>query len=156
MPELPDAAERSRWLRETIALAGRCPPSDTAFAVGAVIVDADGQPLATGYSREADPVEHAEEAALRKLPPADPRLRTATLYSSLEPCGERASRPLTCAELIIAAGIPRVVYAWREPPLFVERAGAARLTAAGVHVVEHPELAAPAREINRDLLDGRS
>ncbi|KAB8168879.1 dCMP deaminase [Streptomyces sp. 3MP-14] len=154
VPELPPLDEQLRRLGQTVDLARRCPPSPTAFAVGAVIVAADGTELATGYSRETHPTDHAEEAALAKLAPGDPRLATAVLYSSLEPCGERASRPTTCAELIIAAGIPTVVYAWREPPLFVARAGAARLSAAGVTVVERPELAAEAREVNRNLLDG--
>ena len=53
----------------------QCPPSQTAFSVGAVVVAADGTELARGYSREGgDPVSHAEEAALAKLDPADPRL----------------------------------------------------------------------------------
>ena len=139
------------WLRETIALSRRCRPSQTAFSVGAVIVAADGTPLATGYSREADPRDHAEEAALGKLARGDPRLAGATLYSSLEPCGVRASRPRPCAELIIAARIPRVVYAWREPPLLATGGGADMLRAAGVSVTEVPELAAEARQVNAHL-----
>jgi diaminohydroxyphosphoribosylaminopyrimidine deaminase / 5-amino-6-(5-phosphoribosylamino)uracil reductase len=118
-----------------------------------VIVGADGELLSEGYSRETDEKVHAEESALAKLPAGDPRLRTATVYSSLEPCGERASRPRTCAQLIIAAGVPRVVLAWREPDLFVTGCqGTALLTAAGVEVVELPELAAAARAVNAHLL----
>ena len=67
--------------------------------------------------------------------------RGTTLYSSLEPCSARASRPRTCTELILAAGIGRVVFAWREPAIFVEGRGAELLHAAGVEVVELPELA---------------
>lgn len=141
------------WLARAVELSLRCPPSETAFSVGAVVVVADGEVLAEGYSREADPHDHAEEAALAKLPAGDPRLRTATVYSSLEPCGERASRPRTCAELIVAAGVPRVVVAWREPDLFVTACqGTALLEAAGVEVVELPELAEEARAVNRHLL----
>jgi len=139
------------WLRETIDLSRRSPPSRTAFSVGAVIVGADGTPLATGFSREADPRDHAEEAALGKLPPGDRRLGGATLYSSLEPCGARASRPRPCAELIIASGLRRVVYAWREPPLLATGGGADILRAAGVSVTEVPELAPKAREVNAHL-----
>ena len=51
------------------------------------------------------------------------------------------SRPRTCSELIIAGGIPRVVFALREPPTFVDGRGAERLAEAGVEVVELPELA---------------
>ena len=110
------------WLAQAIELSRRCPPSRSAFAVGAVIVAADGSVLATGYSREGSPHDHAEEAALAKLASADPPGGTAgsglaqggvagselaqrgaagpglglpgvTLYSSLEPCASRASRP---------------------------------------------------------------
>jgi 5-amino-6-(5-phosphoribosylamino)uracil reductase len=140
------------WLRRAVELSRNCPPSSTAFAVGAIVVDADGDELARGYSRESGGTEHAEESALAKLDPDDPRLRGATVYSSLEPCGRRASRPRTCTELILAAGIPRVVFALREPPTFVDGQGAEQLTAAGVEVVELPGLAGAAREVNRALL----
>lgn len=137
------------WLAAAVAEAWRCPASERAFSVGAIIV-AGGTELARGHSRESDAHVHAEEAALGKLsqPPSG-----STIYSSLEPCGARASRPRTCAELIIAAGIRRVVFAWREPPIFVAGGGGERLAAAGVTVLEVPELADAARAPNRHLLD---
>jgi pyrimidine deaminase RibD-like protein len=61
---------------------------------------------------------------------------SATLYSSIEPCGERASRPFTCTQLILNAAIPRVVYGLPEPPTFVHAQGAKLLTEAGVEVIE--------------------
>lgn len=140
-----------RWLREAIGLSRHCPPSRSAFSVGAIIVGADGTPLATGYSRERDLRDHAEEVALAKIAPGDPRLARATLYSSLEPCGVRNSRPRPCADLIIAAGIPRVVYAWHEPPILAAGGGAEMLTVAGVSVIEIPELADEARATNTHL-----
>ncbi|MEU2228146.1 dihydrofolate reductase family protein [Streptomyces sp. NPDC018347] len=147
------AADRG-WLRTACELAALCPPSKTAFSVGAVVVAADGTELARGHSREGgDPVVHAEEAALAKTDPADPRLAGATVYSSLEPCARRASRPAPCAELILRAGVRRVVTAWREPDTFVSAAdGAGVLAAAGARVVVLPELAALAREPNAHLL----
>jgi diaminohydroxyphosphoribosylaminopyrimidine deaminase/5-amino-6-(5-phosphoribosylamino)uracil reductase len=206
-PGRPDAD--LGWLREAIELSARCPPSRSAFSVGAVLVSADGRVIATGYSRERDPADHAEEVALAKAGAADqatmvpgraaggadraaggadraaggadraaggadraaggadraaggasqaaggPDLLTgATLYSSLEPCLRRASRPRPCAELIAAAGIRRVAVAWLEPPLFVPGGGAAWLRHAGVTVVEFPELAAAARAVNAHLLAG--
>lgn len=138
------------WLRAAVQLSEVCPPSHTAFSVGCVIVS-DGSPVAEGYSRQHHPHEHAEEAALDGVAPGDPRLAGATMYTSLEPCGARASRPRPCAELIIAAGIGRVVFAWAEPPLFVAASGAQRLRAAGVTVVEIPELAEAARAANQHL-----
>jgi diaminohydroxyphosphoribosylaminopyrimidine deaminase/5-amino-6-(5-phosphoribosylamino)uracil reductase len=70
----------------------------------------------------------------------------------MEPCSARASRPRSCTQLILAAGISRVVFAWREPSIFVEGRGAELLTAGGVEVVELPELAAAVREVNQHLL----
>jgi len=124
--------------------------------VGAVLVGADGAVLSDGYSRELDPADHAEEIALAKigLPSSETvtGLASATLYSSLEPCAARTSRPTPCADLIIASGIGRVVIAWREPPIFVPGGGARRLRAAGIAVTTLPELAASARAVNAHLL----
>jgi diaminohydroxyphosphoribosylaminopyrimidine deaminase/5-amino-6-(5-phosphoribosylamino)uracil reductase len=145
------AADRS-WLDEAIRLSRCCPPSATAFAVGAVVVAGDGSLLATGYSREGSPHDHAEETALAKLDPADPRLGGATLYSSLEPCRFRASRPRSCADLIIEAGLRRVVIAWREPPVFAPGGGAALLASAGITVLEIADLGPRARAVNAALL----
>ena len=139
-----------RFLRWAVELSRQCPPSDSAFSVGAVIVGEDGEVLATGFSREQEDHDHAEEVALRKLGP-DLRLRHATLYSSLVPCGARASRPATCVQHIVAAGIPKVVFAWREPPVFTGGEGADQLRAAGVTVTEVPELAARAQSVNAHL-----
>ncbi|WP_280476367.1 dihydrofolate reductase family protein [Nocardia farcinica] len=147
------AVERDRrFLRRAIELAHASPPSPTAFSVGAVIV-ADGAEIATGYSRETDPKVHAEEAALNKLDPRDPRLSRATIYSTLEPCSQRATagRP-PCTDRILAAGIPRVVIAWREPSTFVVNCvGVEKLREHGVDVVELPELAEAATAMNRHL-----
>jgi diaminohydroxyphosphoribosylaminopyrimidine deaminase / 5-amino-6-(5-phosphoribosylamino)uracil reductase len=149
------------WLRAAIELSERCPPSPTAFSV-----------LSAGYSRELDPADHAEEVALAKIgwpqtadvPQAGDLLLAgdlaqggglagATMYSSLEPCAARASRPTPCADLIIASGIGRVVIAWREPPIFVPGGGAVRLRKAGLAVTVMPELAAAARAVNAHLLE---
>jgi riboflavin-specific deaminase-like protein len=140
-----------RFLAWAVELSRQCPPSTAAFSVGAVVVAEDGQVLSTGYSREQEDHDHAEEVALRKLGP-DPRLRRATIYSSLVPCGARASRPVTCVQHILAAQIPRVVYAWREPPLFTAGDGAEQLQAANVETIEIPDLAAPARAVNAHLI----
>jgi len=153
-----------------IELAWQCPSSSESFSVGALIVAVDGTELARGFSREGgDPHVHAEEAALAKLAPATlargelapchPRLAGATLYSTLEPCSQRKSRPHSCTELILATrrdagneGIGRVVIAWREPSLFVpDCQGTELLWQAGVEVTELPELAEPAKAPNRHL-----
>jgi pyrimidine deaminase RibD-like protein len=163
--------EDRRWMELAIELAWQCPPSQGAYSVGAVIVGADGAELARGFSREGDdPQAHAEEAALGKLVPGDPRLADATIYSTLEPCSWRRSRLRTCTELILATrtavaagprqvaaasggpGVGRVVIAWREPSLFVaDCEGAELLARAGVEVVELPGLASLAKAPNHHL-----
>jgi diaminohydroxyphosphoribosylaminopyrimidine deaminase / 5-amino-6-(5-phosphoribosylamino)uracil reductase len=145
------AADRM-WMQRAIELSRLCPPAEKAYSVGAVIVAADGSEISSGYSRETDPHIHAEESALAKLAVDDPRLRTATTYSTLEPCSERKSQRPTCVELIVASGIPRVVVAWREPDLFVDDCiGVELLVSAGRTVVEIPELAEAARAVNAHL-----
>jgi diaminohydroxyphosphoribosylaminopyrimidine deaminase/5-amino-6-(5-phosphoribosylamino)uracil reductase len=138
------------WLTEAIDLSRRCPPSPSAFCVGAIVVAPSGQVIGSGYSRQSDCHQHAEEAALSQAAGAD--LGAATLYSSLEPCLRRVSKPVPCAELILASGICRVVIAWREPPVFQPGGGAKWLATRGIEVVELPELAAAARAVNEAVL----
>jgi len=139
-----------RHLRAAVELSRRCPVSETAFAVGAIVVAADSTVLATGFSRENDPSDHAEEVALGKLDAAT-SLADATIYSSLEPCSTRASRPRSCTGLLLDAGIGRVVFAWREPTLFTTGEGAEQLAQAGCDVVEVPELGSLVRAMNAHL-----
>ncbi|MFF5485688.1 deaminase [Streptomyces virginiae] len=141
------------WMERAIELSRKCPPAEGAFSVGAIIVGADGEELANGYSRETDAHVHAEEAALAKLPADDPRLADATLYSTLEPCSERKSRPHTCTQLILRSPIRRVVIAWREPSLLVaDCVGVESLRAEGIEVFELDVLASRARAVNAHLL----
>lgn len=140
------------WMGAAIEQARLCPPSASAYSVGAVIVDSLGAELSRGYSREGHPHDHAEESALGKVPRGDPRLRGATLYSTLEPCSRRKSREWSCAQLILAAGVSRVVIAWLEPRLFVDDPhGRDILEGAGVSVTVMPEFADLAREPNKHL-----
>lgn len=141
-----------RWLEEAIELSRRCVPSRSAFSVGAVIVGAAGRELARSYSRELTPLDHAEEGALRRAAAAGIDVAGATMYSSLEPCGQRGSRPRPCARLIADAGIARVVYAWAEPAVFVVGGtGDELLRAAGVEVDVIDRLATEARAVNAHL-----
>jgi diaminohydroxyphosphoribosylaminopyrimidine deaminase/5-amino-6-(5-phosphoribosylamino)uracil reductase len=154
-------------LGEAIELSRRCPVSRRAYSVGAVLAGPDGTVIATGYSRESDPADHAEEVALAKAAehgwpragdpepgPGPPAPAAATLYSSLEPCLHRSSRPRPCAELILAAGLRRVVIAWLEPPVLAPGGGAAWLRERGIVVIEVPSLAGRARAVNAHLLAG--
>ena len=148
----PTSADRDRrWLSAAIDLSRRAPRTPTNYAVGAVVVGPGGDVLATGYTGESGPRDHAEEAALAKVAGAD--LSRATVYSSLEPCTARSSRPGTCTDLILAAGLRRVVIALREPLLFADCRGVETLRDAGVEVIEIGDLGGLVREVNADVLD---
>ncbi|GAB3939849.1 deaminase [Micromonospora vulcania] len=154
-PNVPPAAaaQDRRLLSAAIELSRRSPRGPDRYAVGAIVVDPVGIVLATGYTGENDPRHHAEEAALAKL--ADRRgtvLDSATLYSSLEPCTTRASRPKTCTELILDAGIRRVVFALREPLHFADCHGTELLRQGNVDVLEIDELGRFVGEINAHIL----
>jgi diaminohydroxyphosphoribosylaminopyrimidine deaminase/5-amino-6-(5-phosphoribosylamino)uracil reductase len=145
--------EDQRWLTSAIELSRLSQPTRTNYAVGAIIVDHDGVALATGYTGEIDPRDHAEEAALAKLARRD--LAQATIYSSLEPCTARKSRPGTCTDLILAAGIKRVVIALREPLIFADCHGVEMLREGGVGVIEISDLGHLVRDTNSHVLDLR-
>lgn len=135
-------------MARAVALAERCPPSPTAFSVGAVIV-AGGRVVGEGHSRADQPADHAEEVALRR---AGGPVAGATVYSTMEPCGQRASRPVPCARLLVDAGVARVVYAIAEPEHFVQTpSGIAILRDAGIEVRAMPEFAAAAEAPNAHL-----
>ena len=81
--------------------------------VGAVVVDAAGEVLATAHNRveqDRDPTAHAEILALRLAGQArgTPRLVDCDLYVTLEPC------PM-CAQAIAFARIRRLYFAAADP-----------------------------------------
>ncbi|HVQ44434.1 MAG TPA: dihydrofolate reductase family protein [Candidatus Saccharimonadia bacterium] len=146
-PEL-DAADRT-WMKLAFEASRKCPPTDAAYSVGAVIVGADGREIARGYSRETGPKTHAEEVALAKVA-GSAQLAGATLYSTLEPCSARVSQPTSCAQRIVDAGLRRVVYGLEEPLFLQDCQGAELLQAAGLTVrkLPDPAFAAQFRHLN--------
>lgn len=84
---------------------------------------------------------HAEERALAL---AGPLARGATAYVTLEPCGWRTSGAASCAELLVRAGVARVVVAADDPSQASQ--GLRRLRAAGTYV-EVGLLATPAEAL---------
>jgi len=144
--------ERDRaLLLEAIELSRAAPPSAEAFSVGCIIAARDGAVIATGFSRERGTQSHAEQVAIEKAAQTRVDLRGTTLYSSLEPCSVRGSGLLPCTTRIIDTGIARVVFAMREPSVFVEGHGAEVLAAAGVEVIELSDEAPLVAEINAHL-----
>lgn len=141
-------------LQLAIDLSRSCPPSARAFSVGAVIVDPSGAVIATGFSREVNPDEHAEELAIRRATENKRTLSGTVLYTSMEPCSVRLSGKTSCADRIISCGISLVVFALKEPPNFVRCEGVEKLRSHGVEVVELPEYAGLVAQINRHLKVG--
>jgi diaminohydroxyphosphoribosylaminopyrimidine deaminase/5-amino-6-(5-phosphoribosylamino)uracil reductase len=121
--------EDLHYLRRTLRLAkrahGRTSPNPM---VGAVVMR-DGRILGEGYHPQAGQ-PHAEVFALRA---AGEAAKGATLYVSLEPCSHYGKTP-PCAELVIASGIRRVVFASLDPNPLVAGQGLARMGAAGITV----------------------
>lgn len=65
--EIKIIEEDKKHLRDVALLAAKCPSSDTAFSVGALIVSSSLNQEFSGYSRETGPTDHAEQASLIKL-----------------------------------------------------------------------------------------
>jgi diaminohydroxyphosphoribosylaminopyrimidine deaminase/5-amino-6-(5-phosphoribosylamino)uracil reductase len=100
--------------------------------VGAVIVDG-GQIIGEGFHmRAGEP--HAEVHAIEK---AGARARGATMYVTLEPCAHQGRTP-PCADLVVEAGLSRVVIAMVDPNPLVAGCGAGRMAGTGIDVVEGP------------------
>lgn len=101
-------------------------------SVGAVIT-CDGTIVAEGYHREFGG-PHAEVHAIRSMRDVS-MLSRATLYVTLEPCSHFGKTP-PCVDLILSAGIPRIVVGCRDPFALVSGRGIQRLRDAGVEVIE--------------------
>ena len=96
--------------------------------VGAVLAR-DEEIVGEGWhERAGEP--HAEPIAIRA---AGDRARGATAYVTLEPCSHHGRTP-PCVDVLLAAGVRRVVYAVGDPNPRVNGAGAARLKEAGLKV----------------------
>jgi len=99
-------------------------------SVGCVIIGVDGTRLAQGVTSK-DGTRHGEERALELIAPG--MAKGATAYVTLEPCRQRSAGGVSCSELLLEAGIGRVVCALsdRHPN---GAGGLARLVMAGVRV----------------------
>src|SRR5262245_60435630 len=101
-----------QWMRAALAEADAAGAKGE-VPVGAVIVGADGQLLASGHNlreTDADPTAHAEIVALRRAARARGlwRLEGTTLYVTLEPCA-------MCAGAMVNARVARVVWGCDDP-----------------------------------------
>ncbi len=95
------------WMRMAIE-AARLAAENGEVPVGAVIIDADGEHLATAGNltiTNNDPTAHAEIIALREAAKkiGNYRLVGSTVYSTVEPCA-------MCAGALVNARVARLVY----------------------------------------------
>jgi diaminohydroxyphosphoribosylaminopyrimidine deaminase/5-amino-6-(5-phosphoribosylamino)uracil reductase len=113
--------------------------------VGAVLAR-DQEIVGEGWhERAGEP--HAEPIAIRA---AGDRARGATAYVTLEPCCHHGRTP-PCVDVLLAAGVRRVVFAIGDPNPRVNGGGAKLLRDAGV-VVESGLLEKEATELNIGFL----
>ena len=104
-------------------------------AVGAIVMK-DGVVVGRGWTQTGGR-PHAEAMALEQ---AGDRARGATAFVTLEPCAHRSERGPACADLLVQAGLSRVIAGVRDPDPRTAGAGIARLRADGIEaaVVDHP------------------
>jgi tRNA(adenine34) deaminase len=100
------------WMQQALAQAEQAQQLGE-VPVGAVLVDAQGQLLATGFNRtiiDHDPTAHAEIVALRAgaKQVQNYRLPGASLYVTLEPCA-------MCLGAMLHARLARVVFGAADP-----------------------------------------
>ena len=107
---------------------GKCAPNPI---VGAVIIDASGKIVGTGFHDRMKSNDHAEAVAIKN---AGDKAKGATIVVTLEPCNHTGSTG-PCTQAIIEAGISTVVFAVKDPNA-VAAGGADTLRAAGIKVVD--------------------
>jgi len=98
-------------------------------SVGCVIV-ADGVVVGRGRTQDGGR-PHAEAVALKQ---AGALAKGATAYVTLEPCATVTDTP-ACAQLLIDAGVKRVVAAMQDPDARTAGNGFAKMRTAGIDVV---------------------
>nr|WP_293876041.1 MULTISPECIES: bifunctional diaminohydroxyphosphoribosylaminopyrimidine deaminase/5-amino-6-(5-phosphoribosylamino)uracil reductase RibD [unclassified Sphingomonas] len=118
---------------------GRTTPNPN---VGCVIVR-DGRVVGRGWTQPGGR-PHAEAMALAQ---AGEAARGATVYTTLEPCAHLSPRGPACANLLVAAGVGRVVVALGDPDPRTDRIGMARLRDAGIAVTQDVRAAEAARSM---------
>ncbi len=125
-------SDDAHWLGAALALAsrgiGRTAPNPS---VGCVVVR-DGRVVGRGWTQPGGR-PHAEAVALAA---AGAAARGATAYVTLEPCAHVSPRGPSCADLLVAARVARVVASGPDPDPRTAGQGFARLRAAGIDVTE--------------------
>lgn len=131
----------SRFMTAAISLASRGRARSSPNPNVGCVVAKDGVVVGHGWTR-AGGRPHAEADALSM---AGSDARGATAWVTLEPCAHESARGPACADLLIKAGIARVVCPLRDPDPRTSGKGFDRLEAAGIAVTLVDRFAADAR-----------
>lgn len=123
---MSDAAFMRRALELAAAHVGQTGDNPS---VGCVIVR-DGAIVGEGVTGLGGR-PHAEEVALAQ---AGDTARGAIAFVTLEPCAKRSSGGAACSDLLLRAGVARVVIATRDPHPLAAGAGVERMSAASIAV----------------------
>lgn len=130
MNDTARVTEDARWLAAAASLAARGRPlSRPNPAVGAIVLK-DGKVIACGWTQPGGR-PHAEAVALTA---AGDAARGGTLYVTLEPCAHASERGPSCADLVAASGLSRVVIGCEDPDPRTAGGGIARIRSAGIAV----------------------
>lgn len=131
------------YMMSAVAEAEKSIPTESAYCVGAVLVDVKtGKIVSKGFSREIPGNTHAEECALIKIALKGtnnekeedqskirnvllganlvPLTEGMTMYTTMEPCSKRLSGKLPCVAHLLKTGIKRVIIGVLEPETFVK------------------------------------
>lgn len=147
-----ESKDQMAYMRLAMEQAEKSPPKPTNFRVGAVVVDASNNILATGYTLELPGNTHAEQCCFLKLAQQygvpEERLQDVlpsglSLFTTMEPCSKRLSGNLPCVERVLRLKpcIRRVYVGVMEPETFVaSNTGRRSLEDAGIEVVHVPGL----------------
>ena len=120
----------ARWMAAALALAERGRGLSTPNPNVGCVITRDGRVVGRGWTQPGGR-PHAEAMALVQ---AGEGARGATVYVSLEPCAHESARGPACADLLVGAGVARVVGAIEDPDPRTAGQGYARLRAAGISV----------------------
>lgn len=104
--------------------------------VGAIILDADGFLISSGYHKKFGG-DHAEIEALKGL--SDDVLEGAQLYVTLEPCSHQGKTP-PCAPRLAQKPFQKIVYGLQDPNPLVNGKGVQILKEAGKTVEQLSEV----------------
>lgn len=99
-------------------------------SVGCVVVDAQDRVVGRGWTQKGGR-PHAEAMALAQ---AGARAQGGTAYVTLEPCFHHSERGPRCSDLLIEAGLSRVVIAVEDPDPRTAGKGANALRTVGIAV----------------------